>query len=179
MKHSPANDTSAGIGRLMSGGSTWRRFRACPHQPSFAVDQTRHSDRCRVGPTRWMPRCFSESPRPGNSRGVVRAGFCKSITAAIRGLPAGRMPASHGAAPLADVADRQRRDGPPELVGLPPASRADPVGRLVSREQVVDCGDAAVCTTPYGEPLALEGRPRTVSQQVFETPKRVRYIAVY
>jgi hypothetical protein len=48
--------------------------------------------------------------------------------------------------------------------GLPPASRADPVGRLVSREHVVDSSDAAICTTPDGEPLQREGRTGTVSQ---------------
>ncbi len=39
-----------------------------------------------------------------------------SVAAAFRGLPAGRMPAGRGIAPLADVPDRQRRDGPPQLV---------------------------------------------------------------
>ena len=38
------------------------------------------------------------------------------VTAAFRGVPTGRMPAGHSLAPLADVSDRQRRDGPPELV---------------------------------------------------------------
>ena len=38
------------------------------------------------------------------------------ITAAPRGATAGRMPNGHSLAPLADVPDRQRRDGGPELV---------------------------------------------------------------
>jgi len=38
------------------------------------------------------------------------------ITAAPRGSTAGRMPAGHRLLALSDVADRQRRDGPPELV---------------------------------------------------------------
>jgi RNA 3'-terminal phosphate cyclase (ATP) len=45
--------------------------------------------------------------------------------------------------------------------GLPPASRADPVGHLVSRENVADAGDAAVFTADHGEPLQREGRPGT------------------
>jgi hypothetical protein len=41
--------------------------------------------------------------------------------------------------------------------GLPPTTPPDPVGRFVSGEQVADFGDAAVCTTPYGESLEREG----------------------
>jgi hypothetical protein len=52
--------------------------------------------------------------------------------------------------------------------GLPPAPRANPVGRLVSREHVADAGDAAVFAADHGEPLQREGRPGTVSQQVLE-----------
>ena len=53
--------------------------------------------------------------------------------------------------------------------GLPPASRANPVGCLVSREHVADFGRAAVFAAHHGEPLQREGRPGTVSQQVLET----------
>jgi hypothetical protein len=52
--------------------------------------------------------------------------------------------------------------------GLAPAPRADPVGRLVSREHVADAGDAAVFAADHGEPLQREGRPGTVSQKVLE-----------
>jgi len=52
--------------------------------------------------------------------------------------------------------------------GLPPAPRADPVGRLVSGEHVADAGDAAVFAAHHGEPFQREGRPGTVSQQVLE-----------
>jgi len=62
---------------------------------------------------------------------------------------------------LDDAADARPR-------GLPPAPRADPVGRLVSGQHIADVGDAAVLTTPDGEPLQREGRPGTVSQQVLE-----------
>jgi hypothetical protein len=50
--------------------------------------------------------------------------------------------------------------------GLPPASRADPVGRLVSGQHVADTGDAAVLITPDGGPLQREGEPRALSQGV-------------
>ena len=124
-------------------------------------------------------------------------------------MSADRMPTSRGIAPLADIPDRERGDGEPELVirgehpvipvpvlprrrhevsetveelkweklddaagarpcGLTPASRADPVGRLVSGEHVADAGDAAVCAADHGEPLEREGGAGAVSQQVFE-----------
>jgi hypothetical protein len=54
--------------------------------------------------------------RPGNPGGVVRAGLCVSVAAAFRGLSAGHMPAGRGIASLADVPDRQRRDGFSQLV---------------------------------------------------------------
>ena len=38
------------------------------------------------------------------------------VAAAPRGATAGRLPTGHSLAPLADVADRERRDGGPELV---------------------------------------------------------------
>ena len=62
--------------------------------------------------------------------------------------------------------------------GRPPASRADPVGRLVPGEHVADAGDAAVFAAHHGEPLQREGRPGTVSQQVLETLKIARHVAV-
>jgi hypothetical protein len=62
--------------------------------------------------------------------------------------------------------------------GLPPASRADPVGHLVSGEHVADAGDAAVFAADHGEPLQREGRPGTVSQQVLETLEIARHVAV-
>lgn len=62
--------------------------------------------------------------------------------------------------------------------GLPPAPRADPVGRLVSGEHVADAGDAAVFAAHHGEPFQREGRPGTVSQQVLEALKIARHVAV-
>jgi hypothetical protein len=40
--------------------------------------------------------------------------------------------------------------------GRSPAPRADPVCRLVPWQHIADFGDAAVCTTPDGEPLHAE-----------------------
>ena len=60
-----------------------------------------------------------------------------------------------------------------------PTSRADPVGRLVSGQHIADVGDAAVLTTPDGEPLQRKGRPGSVSQEVFQTLKIARHVAVY
>jgi hypothetical protein len=62
--------------------------------------------------------------------------------------------------------------------GLPPAPRADAVGRLVSGEHVADATDAAVFAADHGEPLQREGRPGTASQQVLETLKIARHVAV-
>ena len=134
-------------------------------------------------------------------------------------MSADRMPTSRGITRLADIPDRERGDGGPELVirgehpviampvhprwrheigqpveeakrrefddaigpracGLPPAPRADPVGRLVSGEHVADAGDAAIFTAPHGEPFQREGRPGAVSQQVLEALKIARHIAI-
>jgi len=51
---------------------------------------------------------------------------------------------------------------------LPPAPRADPVGRLVSGQHVADATDAAIFTAPHGEPLQREGGAGAVSQQMLE-----------
>ena len=52
--------------------------------------------------------------------------------------------------------------------GLPPAPRADPVGRLVPWQHVADSGCAAVWAASHGEPFEGKGWPGAVSQQVFE-----------
>ena len=157
--------------------------------------------------------------RPGNPRGVVRAGLLMRVRAASGGVTAVSMPAGSGLAPLADVADGQRRDGPPELVvrredsvipmpvlprwrdeigepvqelkrrefddasgsrprGLAAAAGADPVGRFVPGQHVTDAGDPAVWAADHGEPLEGEGGPGTVSQEMFQTLKIARHIAV-
>ena len=58
--------------------------------------------------------------------------------------------------------------------GLPPAPRANPVGRLVSREHVADAGDAAVFAAHRGEPFQREGRPGGIPQEVFQALKIAR-----
>ena len=54
--------------------------------------------------------------RPGNPGGVVRAGLLRRVTAASRGVTVAPMPAGSGVAPLADVADGERRNGFSQLV---------------------------------------------------------------
>jgi hypothetical protein len=49
--------------------------------------------------------------RPGNPGCVVRAGLLLRITTAFRTVTVTPMPAGRGISPLADVPDRQRRDG--------------------------------------------------------------------
>lgn len=58
--------------------------------------------------------------------------------------------------------------------GRPPAPRAEPVGRLVSGEHGADATDAAVFTTPDGEPLHREGRPGALPQEVLNPSRRCR-----
>ena len=66
----------------------------------------------------------------------------------------------------------------PRPGGLSAAAGPDPVGGFVSGEQVADFGDAAVCTTPYGESLEGKGWPGAVSKQVFQALKIARHVAV-
>ena len=54
--------------------------------------------------------------RPRNPGGVVRAGFCVSVAAAIRNAGIARMPAGRGLAPLADIPDSEPGHGRPEPV---------------------------------------------------------------
>ena len=86
----------------------------------FALEKQFEGDQPDVAATRWalerklLPHSGHQL-RPGNPRGVVRAGLRLS-TAAFRGVTAAPMPAGSGLAPLADVPYCQRRDGPPQLV---------------------------------------------------------------
>ena len=66
----------------------------------------------------------------------------------------------------------------PRPRGLPPAARADPVGRFVSRQHVTHAGDPAVWAADHGEPLEGEGRPGTVSEKMFQTLKIAGHVAV-
>jgi len=67
----------------------------------------------------------------------------------------------------------------PRPRGLAAASGSDPVGRLMSRQHVADASDLAICTAAHEESLEREGRPGTVSRQVFEALKIARHVAVY
>ena len=62
--------------------------------------------------------------------------------------------------------------------GLPPTTPPDPVGGLVPREHVADSGCAAVLPADHGEPFKSKGWPSKGSQQVLETPKIARHVAV-
>jgi hypothetical protein len=55
-----------------------------------------------------------------------------------------------------DLPDRARIGDQCDEPDVATTPRADPVGRLVSGEHVADAGDAAICTTPDGEPLHTE-----------------------
>ena len=144
-------------------------------------------------------------------------GFLIRFAAASGGMTVAPMPAGRSLAPLADIPDCQRRDGPPELVigreyswlvsrwqampGLPrwrheigepvqklkrrelddaigrrlrgrsAASRANPVGSLVSGKHVADFRDAAARVTSHGKSLEGKRRPGAVSEQMLEAPK--------
>ena len=105
--------------------------------------------------------------RPRNPRGVVRAGLCLSVAAAFRGGTVSPMPAGRGLAPLADVADRQRRDGFPEpviqreysVLAMPMLPRRrDEIGEPV--QELKRCGfDDAIRTEPRGRAVAAGSDP--------------------
>jgi hypothetical protein len=86
-----------------------------------ALGKQSEGDQPDVAATRWalerklLPNLGHEF-RPGNPGGVVRAGLLIRVAAAFRGVTAAPMPAASGLAPLADIPDRERRDGPPQLV---------------------------------------------------------------
>ena len=152
----------------------------------------------------------------------MRAGLLIRIrvTAAPRRATVVPISAGRGFALLADVADRECRDGFSQPVigrkhpvvampvlprrrdeigepveelkrrefddtvgsrprGLSAAARPDPVGRFVSREHVADAGNAAVGVADHGESFKREWRPGKGSQQVFQTLKIARHVAVY
>jgi len=54
--------------------------------------------------------------RPGNPRGVVRAGLLMCVRAAVCNAPVVRLPTGRGITQLADIPDGERRNRPPQLV---------------------------------------------------------------
>ena len=105
--------------------------------------------------------------RPGNPGGVVRAGLLMRVTAASRGVTVAPMPAGSGVAPLADVADGERRNGFSQLVirrkhpviPMPVLPRrrdeiSEPVEELKRREF-----DDAIGPRPRGLAAAAGARP--------------------
>jgi hypothetical protein len=157
------------VGGRAAGGRHRRRFERfaqvgeeLPDRPRLRDerDQTDVAATVRALERKLLPHPGQEF-RPGNPGGVVRPGLRLSVAAAFRGLPAGR-----GIAPLADVPDRQRRDGPPQLVirrrhlviamPVPPRRRneiGEPVEELNRREL-----DDAVGSWPRGLPPATRRR---------------------
>ena len=104
----------------------------------------------------------------------MRPGLRLSVAAAFRGVTAAPMPAGSGLAPLADISDRERRDGPPQLVirrkhpviAMPMLPRRrdeidEPVEELKRREL-----DDAVGSRPRGLPPATPPDPATAERQV-------------
>ena len=87
----------------------------------FALGKQSEGDQPDVAATRraleWklLPHPGQEF-RPRNPGGVMRAGLLIRVAAAIRNAGFAPMPAASGLAPLADIPDRERRDGPPQLV---------------------------------------------------------------
>ena len=120
------------------------------------------------------------------------------VAAASRGVTAAAMPAGHGLALLADVADRERCDGPPELVirrkhpvvAMPMLPRrrdeiGEPVQELKWREFDDAAGSrprglsaAAGWAADHGQSFQREWRPGAIPQQVLQTLKIAGHIAV-
>ena len=49
----------------------------------------------------------------------------------------------------------------------------------VPRQHVADSRDPVVCDTDHGEPLQCEGGPGAIPQDMFQTLKIVRHVAVH
>jgi len=62
--------------------------------------------------------------------------------------------------------------------GLSLSAGPDPGGGLVTREPIADASDAAVRAADHGQPVQCKGRPGAVPQEVFETLKVARHVAV-
>ena len=112
------------VGRRAPRGCDWWRLERFAKMREDLPDGPRlrdERDQPDVAAARWaLERKLLPNPghqfRPRNPRGVVRAGLVIRIrvTASFRAVTVAPMPAGRGVAPLADVPDRERRDGPPE-----------------------------------------------------------------
>ena len=89
---------------------------------------------------------------PGNPGGVVRAGLLLRVAAAFQAVTVTPVPACHGIALLANVPDRQRRDGRPKrairredtVIAMPVfARRRDEIGEPVEKLKRREFDDAA------------------------------------
>jgi len=105
--------------------------------------------------------------RPGNPRGVVRAGLLMCVRAAVCNAPVVRLPTGRGITQLADIPDGERRNRPPQLVirresaviPMPVLPRrrheiGEPVEELKRREF-----DDAIGPRSRGLPLAARADP--------------------
>jgi hypothetical protein len=138
----------------------------------------------------------------------VRAGLCRRVATDSGAVTVAPGPAGRGLALFADVSDSERRDAVvamrvlprrrneigepvedlkrrefdhavgPRPRGLPPASRAAPVGGFVPWQHVADATDAATFAADHGEPLQREGQTGAIPQEVFQTLKIARHVAV-
>ena len=119
-------DELAPVGGRAPGRRDWWRLERFAEMCQDLPDRARIGDECDqpdiAAAVRALDRKLLPHPgdqfRPRDSRRVVRPGLVIRIdvAAACRGATAGRLPTGHSLAPLADVADRERRDGGPELV---------------------------------------------------------------
>ena len=129
------------VGRRAPRGCDWRRFERFAQMCERLTLRGRSHPgvlplaNLRFEVSRLLPAVFSEPDvaaagwalerkllahpgdqfRPGNPGGVVRAGLSRRVVrvaASFRAVTVAPMPAGRGVAPLADVPDRERRDGP-------------------------------------------------------------------
>ena len=117
-------DKLAPVGGRSPGRRDWRRLerfaKVCENLPDrpWLRDEGNEPDVATA--VRALERKLLAHPgqefRPGNSRRVVRAGLLIRVAAASGAVTVVFMPAGRGLGLLADVPDRERRDGPPERV---------------------------------------------------------------
>ncbi len=116
---------------------------------------------------------FHRDRRDGPSECVIRG---KDAVVAMRVLPRRRNEIGE---PVEDLKRREFDHAVgPRPRGLPPASRAAPVGGFVPWQHVADATDAATFAADHGEPLQREGQTGAIPQEVFQTLKIARHVAV-
>ena len=112
------------VGRRAPRGCDWWRLERFAKMREDLPDRPRlrdERDQPDVTAARWaLERKLLPNPghqfRPRNPGGVMRAGLLIRGAAASGAVTVAPMPAGRGLAPLADIPDRQRRDGFSQLV---------------------------------------------------------------